>query len=130
MNIIRKIFKKFYFMAFHLVPGRTKRTNRNSCSHQLCECDREFAMCLNKYLPCPKAKVECIVGGANRFLENIFKGLGIKPSSGHKKKPSHHSGSNKHTNIPHGHRHHNRQGSVSSTPRKSQNSFDPFKIFG
>lgn len=113
--------------APYCIPGKTKRTNRNSCSHQLCECDREFAMCLNKYLPCPKAKATCIVGGANRFLDNLFSVF----TSGSGKKPSHHSSSNKHTNIPHGHRHHhNRQSSFSSTPRKPKNSFDPFKIFG
>ena len=39
------------------VPGKTKKSDRNSCSHQLCECDREFGMCLQKYLPCPTTKV-------------------------------------------------------------------------
>ena len=64
------MLKKFLFS----VPGKTSKTDRNSCSHQLCECDREFAMCLQKYLPCPKSKAVC--KNKKRLWQNLLMGFG------------------------------------------------------
>ena len=61
-----------YFLL--IVPGKTSKTDRNSCSHQLCECDREFAMCLQKYLPCPKSKAVC--KNKKRLWQNLLMGFG------------------------------------------------------
>ena len=57
-----------------LVPGKTKQSGRNSCSHQLCECDREFAMCLRSF-SCPKSKAMCHQSKL-RFLQNILMSFG------------------------------------------------------
>merc|ERR1712184_43020 len=57
--------------APYCIPGKTKRSGRNSCSHQLCECDREFAMCLHKHLPCPSIKAACLTQKAN-FIKRII----------------------------------------------------------
>lgn len=105
--------------APYCIPGKTRRTGRNSCSHQLCECDREFAMCLNKNLPCPEAQMAC--GTPVGFLQSLFK---LSP-----KKPKHHSDNKSprfrgHLQSPH------QQRTVSNTPKKSQNPFNPFKVFG
>ena len=51
------MYNLFIFFFLFTVPGKTKKSDRNSCSHQLCECDREFGMCLQKHLPCPSTKV-------------------------------------------------------------------------
>ena len=56
------------------VPGKTQKSDRNSCSHQLCECDREFAMCLQKYLPCPTTKAMC--KSKKRLWQNLLMGVG------------------------------------------------------
>lgn len=109
--------------APYCIPGKTRRTGRNSCSHQLCECDREFAMCLNKNLPCPQAQKVC--GTPQRLLQNLFMGL----TSGHGMKHNHPSG-NKPTRFRGQLQHHHRQNSVSTKPRKSHNPFNPFKVFG
>jgi len=58
----------------YCIPGKTSKTDRNSCSHQLCECDREFAMCLQKYLPCPKSKAVC--KNKKRLWQNLLMGFG------------------------------------------------------
>jgi len=63
--------------APYCIPGKTKKSDRNSCSHQLCECDREFAMCLQKYLPCPTSKAVC--KSKQRLWQNVLMGVG----SGH-----------------------------------------------
>lgn len=69
-----------YLLKFNLknkssksVPGKTRKTDRNSCSHQLCECDREFAMCLQKYLPCPNSKAMC--KSKQRLWQNLLMGF-------------------------------------------------------
>ena len=66
----------FRILSYFLltVPGKTSKTDRNSCSHQLCECDREFAMCLQKYLPCPKSKAVC--KNKKRLWQNLLMGFG------------------------------------------------------
>jgi len=51
-----------------------------SCSHQLCECDREFASCLSDY-PCPHKKAMC--KSAWRYWQNLFMGLGTKMPLAH-----------------------------------------------
>ena len=76
---IKKIFchsRQFRILSYFLltVPGKTSKTDRNSCSHQLCECDREFAMCLQKYLPCPKSKAVC--KNKKRLWQNLLMGFG------------------------------------------------------
>ena len=76
---IIKIFchsRQFRILSYFLltVPGKTSKTDRNSCSHQLCECDREFAMCLQKYLPCPKSKAVC--KNKKRLWQNLLMGFG------------------------------------------------------
>ena len=69
-------FRQFRILSYFLltVPGKTSKTDRNSCSHQLCECDREFAMCLQKYLPCPKSKAVC--KNKKRLWQNLLMGFG------------------------------------------------------
>jgi len=59
--------------APYCIPGKTRKTDRNSCSHQLCECDREFAMCLQKYLPCPNSKAMC--KSKQRLWQNLLMGF-------------------------------------------------------
>ena len=68
--------RQFRILSYFLltVPGKTSKTDRNSCSHQLCECDREFAMCLQKYLPCPKSKAVC--KNKKRLWQNLLMGFG------------------------------------------------------
>eukprot|EP00096_Caligus_rogercresseyi_P005808 TRINITY_DN21835_c0_g1_i1.p1 TRINITY_DN21835_c0_g1~~TRINITY_DN21835_c0_g1_i1.p1 ORF type:complete len:224 (-),score=36.60 TRINITY_DN21835_c0_g1_i1:219-890(-) len=55
-----------------------RRHSRSSCSHHLCECDREFAICLQKY-DCPNSKAMC--HSSWRHFQNLFmdiaKGNGI-----------------------------------------------------
>ena len=72
-----QIFHSKKFSYNFSVPGKTKKSDRNSCSHQLCECDREFAMCLQKYLPCPTSKAVC--KSKQRLWQNVLMGVG----SGH-----------------------------------------------
>jgi len=60
--------------APYCIPGKTRKSDRNSCSHQLCECDREFAMCLQKYLPCPNSKAMC--KSKQRLWQNVLMGVG------------------------------------------------------
>ena len=43
------------------------------CSHQLCECDREFVSCLSQY-SCPHTKAMC--KSPWRYFQNLFMGLG------------------------------------------------------
>ena len=78
---------------FFSVPGKTKKSDRNSCSHQLCECDREFAMCLQKYLPCPNSKAMC--KSKQRLWQNVLMGVG--------------SGNGVHNPYKH-HKHHHHKG--------------------
>ena len=104
----------FYYVILLLtVPGKTKRSGRNSCSHQLCECDREFAMCLHKHLPCPSIKAACLTQKAN-FIKSIFSAF---TPGGHKKDNSHKS------KQPANQR-------PKQTPRTLNSHFKPFKLFG
>jgi len=57
----------------YCMAGKTKKTNRASCSHQLCECDREFVECLSDF-PCPYKKAMC--KSPWRYWQNLFMGLG------------------------------------------------------
>lgn len=79
--------------APYCIPGKTKQSGRNSCSHQLCECDRQFAMCLNHHLPCPRAKLACRspVRLVQNLVSGIASGLGFKVKSkdAPKPRPSH-----------------------------------------
>jgi len=43
------------------------------CSHELCECDREFVSCLSQY-SCPHTKAMC--KSPWRYFQNLFMGLG------------------------------------------------------
>merc|ERR1712110_236409 len=95
--------------APYCIPGKTKRSGRNSCSHQLCECDREFAMCLHKHLPCPSIKAACLTQKAN-FIKSIFSAF---TPGGHKKDNSHKS-----------------KQRPKQTPRTLNSHFKPFKLFG
>ena len=45
----------------------------NECSHQLCECDRQFVQCLSRY-PCPTHKAMC--RSPWRYFQNLFMDLG------------------------------------------------------
>ena len=54
----------------HVVGGRQ---GGDSCSHQLCECDREFVSCLAQY-SCPHTKAMC--KSPWRYFQNLFMGLG------------------------------------------------------
>ena len=62
-------------MSLFLVPGKSAKAGRNSCSHQLCECDREFSMCLKRYLPCPTSKAVC-KKSPQRMVQNVVMGVG------------------------------------------------------
>ena len=62
-------------LFFILVPGKSAKNGRNSCSHQLCECDREFSMCLKRYLPCPTSKAVC-KKSPQRMVQNVVMGVG------------------------------------------------------
>jgi secretory phospholipase A2 len=107
----------------YCIPGKTKKTNRNSCSHQLCECDREFAMCLHKHLPCPRSKAGC--KNKKRKWQNLLMGL----TSGHGMHHPHKSGATYFPNKPSKHyQHHTHQ--HREKPRTLNNHFNPFKIFG
>lgn len=79
--------------APYCIPGKSKKSDRNSCSHQLCECDREFAMCLQKYLPCPTSKAMC--KSPKRLWQNILMGFtsghGMHHPHHHHEKPHYHS---------------------------------------
>jgi len=57
----------------YCIPGSTKASGPGSCSHQLCECDREFVQCLADF-PCPKKKAMC--RSPWRYFQNLFMGLG------------------------------------------------------
>jgi len=59
--------------APYCIPGKTKQSGRDSCSHQLCECDRQFAMCLNHHLPCPRNKLAC--RSPTRLVQNLVTGI-------------------------------------------------------
>ncbi|XP_071746525.1 uncharacterized protein [Lepeophtheirus salmonis] len=51
---------------------KNSRDSRSSCSHHLCECDREFAICLQKY-DCPNSKAMC--HSSWRHFQNLFMGI-------------------------------------------------------
>merc|ERR1712226_1795674 len=57
----------------YCMAGSTKASGPGSCSHQLCECDREFVQCLADF-PCPKKKAMC--RSPWRYFQNLFMGLG------------------------------------------------------
>merc|ERR1711892_651262 len=57
--------------APYCVGGDT--SGGGGCSHQLCECDRQFVQCLADY-PCPHTKAMCI--SPWRYFQNLFMGLG------------------------------------------------------
>jgi len=59
--------------APYCLAGKSKDTSTGSCSHQLCECDREFVSCLADY-PCPYRKAMC--QSPWRYWQNLFMGLG------------------------------------------------------
>jgi len=59
--------------APYCIAGKTKANGPGSCSHQLCECDREFVQCLAEY-PCPHKKAMC--QSPWRYWQNLFMGLG------------------------------------------------------
>lgn len=111
--------------APYCIPGKTKRTGRDSCSHQLCECDREFAMCLHNFCEqpkgtCPLTKVACLDKKA-RFFQNLLMGF----TSGHGMHHPHQSGAvhfPRKPSRPH-HQHH-----TSNTPRKNLNPFKKFLL--
>ncbi|TRY69551.1 hypothetical protein TCAL_15090 [Tigriopus californicus] len=63
--------------APYCIPGNRRNNGRDSCSHQLCECDRQFAQCLRNF-PCPKGQATCPDDGG-RFLQNMLMSVG----SGH-----------------------------------------------
>lgn len=69
--------------APYCIRGKTKYSGHGSCSHQLCECDREFASCLADY-PCPHKKAMCM--SPWRYWQNLFMGLG----TGMSMDPGHH----------------------------------------
>ena len=111
----RWCWNQFNFIS---VPGKSKRTGRNSCSHQLCECDREFAMCLNKHRPCPKSKASC--KNKKRLWQNILMAF----TSGHGMHHPHKSGAKYYPNKP------TRYHPQKETPRTLNNHLNPFKLFG
>jgi len=84
----------------YCIPGKTKKSDRNSCSHQLCECDREFGMCLQKYLPCPTTKALC--KSKQRLWQNVLMGFGS--GKGVHKTHKHHD-KHKHQKHKHHHKH-------------------------
>merc|ERR1712141_616076 len=108
----------------YCIPGKTKKTNRNSCSHQLCECDREFAMCLHKHLPCPKSKAAC--KNKKRLWQNLLMGL----TSGHGMHHPHKSGAKYFPKKPSKHYQHHTPHQHRERPRTLNTHFNPFKIFG
>jgi len=57
----------------YCIAGKTKSSGPGSCSHQLCECDREFVHCLADF-PCPRKKAMC--RSPWRYFQNLFMGLG------------------------------------------------------
>jgi len=59
--------------APYCVDGNSAHSAGGSCSHQLCECDRQFVQCLSEY-PCPKTKAMC--QSPWRYFQNLFMGLG------------------------------------------------------
>jgi len=110
--------------APYCIPGKTSQSGRNSCSHQLCECDRQFAMCLNHHLPCPRSKVAC--RSPQRIIQGIVDGItasanGLSGAGNAVKKKKNQRARN---------RPRNRRPSV-SVPRKSfRNLPFPFANFG
>lgn len=76
--------------APYCIPGKSAKSGRNSCSHQLCECDREFSMCLKRYLPCPTSKAVC-KKSPQRMIQNVV--MGMASGHGHHvpKKPTYHA---------------------------------------
>jgi len=75
--------------APYCIAGTTRKTNSASCSHQLCECDREFVECLKQF-PCPIKKAMC--RSPWRYWQNLFMGLGtgMKMQKPHHQVKSHH----------------------------------------
>jgi len=73
--------------APYCIAGSTKKTNSGSCSHQLCECDREFVECLKEF-PCPHKKAMC--RSPWRYWQNLFMGLGTGMEMGQHRKPHRH----------------------------------------
>merc|ERR1712106_762949 len=65
--------------------GSSLLTGGGLCSHQLCECDREFASCIADY-PCPHTKAMC--KSPWRYWQNLFMGLGtgMVTSKGHQRR--------------------------------------------
>ena len=116
--------KTHYANFSTLVPGKTRKTGRNSCSHQLCECDREFAMCLHKHLPCPKSKAAC--KNKKRLWQNLLMGL----TSGHGMHHPHKSGAKYFPKKPSKHYQHHTPHQHRERPRTLNTHFNPFKIFG
>jgi len=108
----------------YCIPGKTRKTGRNSCSHQLCECDREFAMCLHKHLPCPKSKAAC--KNKKRLWQNLLMGL----TSGHGMHHPHKSGAKYFPKKPSKHYQHHTPHQHRERPRTLNTHFNPFKIFG
>ena len=58
-------------VLFILLVG--DRKGGDSCSHQLCECDRKFVSCLARF-NCPHSKAMC--KSPWRYFQNLFMGLG------------------------------------------------------
>ncbi len=113
------------------VPGKTRATGRDSCPHQLCECDREFAMCLKNFA-CPKSKAACRDSGP-RFIQNLIMAFGA-PKGMHM--PHHHSHPPPpppsktvvhHHSPPPPHHHHHSSGPrpASQTPHKFHHGYPP-----
>ena len=57
----------------HQVRAGQGSTSYNTCTFQLCECDRQFVQCLADY-PCPHTKAMC--RSPWRYFQNLFMGLG------------------------------------------------------
>ena len=57
----------------HLILLVGDRKGGDSCSHQLCECDRKFVSCLSRF-KCPHSKAMC--KSPWRYFQNLFMGLG------------------------------------------------------
>lgn len=63
--------------APYCITGKRRGTEKDSCSHHLCECDREFATCLGQF-SCPRTKAMC--RSPWRYWQNLFMGLGTGQS--------------------------------------------------
>ena len=63
---------RWRFSWSYIVPVGD-RAGGDSCSHQLCECDRKFVSCLSRF-KCPHSKAMC--KSPWRYFQNLFMGLG------------------------------------------------------